>query len=161
MLSEIQLVQNFVWGKIFRPAGCPRHHRRCRLMNDILERVWQNLGARLTGPMNLRLIIQPTVATILDSCRAAGRTSRSRAFPLGSSLEPGPPPRVVATGMERRGKSFLSRDDSGCGLPTHRSPGSLHPGIADYGCDLGDRSLRSASRPDQSHRKNGVRRQIR
>ena len=34
-------------------------------MNDILERVWQNLGARLTGPMNLRLIVQPAVATIL------------------------------------------------------------------------------------------------
>jgi hypothetical protein len=34
-------------------------------MNDILERVWQNLGARLTGPMHLRLILQPAVATIL------------------------------------------------------------------------------------------------
>ena len=34
-------------------------------MNDILARVWGNLYARLTGPMNLRLIIQPTVATIL------------------------------------------------------------------------------------------------
>ena len=34
-------------------------------MNEIFVRVWQNLCARLTGPMNLRLIIQPTVATIL------------------------------------------------------------------------------------------------
>ena len=34
-------------------------------MNEIFVRVWQNLYARLTGPMNLRLIIQPTVATIL------------------------------------------------------------------------------------------------
>ena len=34
-------------------------------MNEILARVWQNLYARLTGPMNLRFIIQPLVATIL------------------------------------------------------------------------------------------------
>ncbi len=34
-------------------------------MNEILERVSQNLAARLTGPMHLRLIIQPAVATIL------------------------------------------------------------------------------------------------
>ena len=34
-------------------------------MNEIFARVWENLNGRLTGPMNLRLIIQPTVATIL------------------------------------------------------------------------------------------------
>jgi hypothetical protein len=34
-------------------------------MNEIFSRVWENLGGRLTGPMNLRLIIQPTVAMIL------------------------------------------------------------------------------------------------
>jgi hypothetical protein len=34
-------------------------------MNEIFARVWQNIVGRLTGPMNLRLIIQPTVATIL------------------------------------------------------------------------------------------------
>ncbi len=34
-------------------------------MNDIFARIWENLNARLTGPMNLRFIIQPTVATIL------------------------------------------------------------------------------------------------
>ena len=34
-------------------------------MSEIFARVWQNLYARLAGPMNLRLIIQPTVATIL------------------------------------------------------------------------------------------------
>ena len=34
-------------------------------MDEIFARVWENLYARLTGPMNLRLIIQPTVATIL------------------------------------------------------------------------------------------------
>ena len=34
-------------------------------MNEILARLWENLYGRVTGPMNLRLIIQPTVATIL------------------------------------------------------------------------------------------------
>jgi len=34
-------------------------------MGDILQRVWENLVNRVTGPMNLRLIVQPTVATFL------------------------------------------------------------------------------------------------
>lgn len=34
-------------------------------MEEILKRVWDNLVARATGPMNFRLIIQPTVATLL------------------------------------------------------------------------------------------------
>jgi hypothetical protein len=34
-------------------------------MNEILAKLWQNLYARVTGPMNLRLIVQPAVATIL------------------------------------------------------------------------------------------------
>jgi hypothetical protein len=34
-------------------------------MNEILARLWQNLYARVTGLMNLRLIVQPVVATIL------------------------------------------------------------------------------------------------
>jgi hypothetical protein len=35
------------------------------VMNEILARLWQNLYGRVAGPMNLRLIIQPAVATIL------------------------------------------------------------------------------------------------
>jgi hypothetical protein len=34
-------------------------------MNDIFTKMWENINARLTGPMNLRFIIQPTVAMIL------------------------------------------------------------------------------------------------
>jgi len=34
-------------------------------VHDILQRVWKDLIGRSTGPMNLRLILQPTVATIL------------------------------------------------------------------------------------------------
>ena len=34
-------------------------------MEDILKRVWDNLIARTSGPMNFRLIIQPAVAMLL------------------------------------------------------------------------------------------------
>jgi hypothetical protein len=34
-------------------------------MDDILARLWHNLYGRVSGPLNLRLIIQPVVATIL------------------------------------------------------------------------------------------------
>jgi hypothetical protein len=44
-------------------------------MDEILARVWQNLYARLNGPMNLRLIIQPVVATTL-AIRAGLRDAR-------------------------------------------------------------------------------------
>src|SRR5258705_34741 len=60
-----------------------------------------------------------------DSCRAAGRTPRSSAFFLGASMEPGPSPRIVTTGMERPGKGFRPPYDSGPGLPSFRSPRPL------------------------------------
>jgi hypothetical protein len=50
-------------------------------MNEILARVWENLNARLTGPMNLRLIIQPTVATIL-AIRAGLRDAHQNRGPF-------------------------------------------------------------------------------
>jgi hypothetical protein len=31
-------------------------------MDDILKRLWDNLAARLTGPMNFRLVMQPLMA---------------------------------------------------------------------------------------------------
>ena len=51
--------------KIFSIAPPARRHPNRYGMNDIFARIWENLNARLTGPMNLRLIIQPTVAVIL------------------------------------------------------------------------------------------------
>jgi len=50
-------------------------------MNDIFARIWENLNARLTGPMNLRFIIQPTVATIL-AIRAGLRDARQDRGPF-------------------------------------------------------------------------------
>jgi hypothetical protein len=34
-------------------------------MEDVLSRVWENLIGRAGGPLTLRLLIQPTVATVL------------------------------------------------------------------------------------------------
>jgi hypothetical protein len=31
-------------------------------MDDIIARIWQNLGDRITGPMSFRLLLQPSVA---------------------------------------------------------------------------------------------------
>jgi hypothetical protein len=50
-------------------------------MNEIFARVWHNLNARLTGPMNLRLIIQPTVATSL-AIRAGLQDARQNRLPF-------------------------------------------------------------------------------
>jgi hypothetical protein len=50
-------------------------------MNEILARLWQNLYGRVAGPMNLRLIIQPAVATIL-AIRAGLRDARHNRPPF-------------------------------------------------------------------------------
>ena len=50
-------------------------------MIEIFGRVWVNLSGRLTGPMNLRLIIQPTVATIL-AIRAGLRDAHQNRGPF-------------------------------------------------------------------------------
>ena len=34
-------------------------------MEDVLARMWENLGGRIGGPLSFRLILQPTVATVL------------------------------------------------------------------------------------------------
>jgi hypothetical protein len=34
-------------------------------MDDVLARVWENLGGRVGGPLTFRLILQPVVATVL------------------------------------------------------------------------------------------------
>jgi hypothetical protein len=34
-------------------------------MDEMLTRIWENLGGRIGGPMSLRLLIQPAIATAL------------------------------------------------------------------------------------------------
>jgi len=50
-------------------------------MNEILAKLWQNVYARVTGPMNLRLIVQPAVATIL-AIRAGLRDAHQARAPF-------------------------------------------------------------------------------
>ena len=77
-------------------------------MDDIFARVWQNLGARLTGPMNLRLIIQPTVATIL-AIRAGLRDAREKrkAFLWTVLFNPVHRRELLRQGWRDVGKVFL------------------------------------------------------
>jgi hypothetical protein len=77
-------------------------------MNEIFARVWHNLGARLTGPMNLRLIIQPTVATIL-AIRAGLRDARQNrpAFLWGVLRYPAHRRELLRQGWKDVGKVFV------------------------------------------------------
>ena len=34
-------------------------------MEEVLARIWENLGGRVGGPMSLRLLLQPAIATLL------------------------------------------------------------------------------------------------
>jgi len=45
-------------------------------MDDVLGRIWENLGGRVGGPLSLRLLLQPAVATILAS-RAGRQDART------------------------------------------------------------------------------------
>jgi len=63
-------------------------------MGEILNRFWENLAGRLSGPMNFRLVIQPTVAGIL-AIRAGLKDARGgrpfcglplQILPIGLSL---------------------------------------------------------------------------
>jgi hypothetical protein len=45
-------------------------------MNDILVRIWENLGGRVGGPMSFRLRLQPAVAALL-AIRAGMQDART------------------------------------------------------------------------------------
>ncbi len=77
-------------------------------MSDIFVRVWQNLITRLTGPMNLRLIIQPTVATIL-AIRAGLRDAHQNRPPFLWAVLWNPAHRreLLRQGWKDVGKVFL------------------------------------------------------
>jgi hypothetical protein len=77
-------------------------------MDDIFARVWQNLGARLTGPMNLRLIIQPAVAAIL-AIRAGLRDALEKrgAFLWTVLFNPAHRRELLRQGWKDVGKVFL------------------------------------------------------
>jgi hypothetical protein len=77
-------------------------------MHEIFARVWQNLYARVTGPMNLRLIIQPAVATIL-AIRAGLQDARHNRAPFLWAVFQNPAHRreLLRQGWKDVGKVFL------------------------------------------------------
>src|SRR5258705_8133973 len=78
------------------------------LMNDILARLWQNLYGRVSGPLNLRLIIQPAVATIL-AIRARLRDAHQDRAPFFLALlwNPAHRPEFLRQGWKDLGKGFV------------------------------------------------------
>src|SRR5690348_8053898 len=77
-------------------------------MNEIFARVWQNLYDRLTGPMNLRLIIQPAVASFL-AIRAGLRDAQQNRGPFLWAVLWNPAHRreLLQQGWKDVGKVFL------------------------------------------------------
>ena len=77
-------------------------------MNEILERLWENLAGRTSGPMNFRLIIQPAVATLL-AIRAGLRDARERrpAFFWAAISDPAYRPELLHQGWKDVGKVFV------------------------------------------------------
>src|SRR2546423_10344510 len=82
-------------------------HRRSN-MDEILKRVWENLIARSTGPMNLRLMIQPIVASIL-AIRAGLIDAREGrpAFLWAAVTNPAYRPELLRKGWKDVGKVFV------------------------------------------------------
>ena len=61
-------------------------------MDEILARIWENLGGRIGGPMKFRLLIQPLMVSLFaDSCRHQGcarRTTRLTSGPCSAIRSP-------------------------------------------------------------------------
>jgi hypothetical protein len=77
-------------------------------MDEILRRVWENLIGRSTGPINFRLIIQPTVASII-AIRAGLKDAREGrpAFLWAAVSNPGYRPQLLRQGWKDVGKVFI------------------------------------------------------
>ena len=77
-------------------------------MEEILRRFWGNLIGRATGPINFRLVIQPTVAGIL-AIRAGIRDAREGrpAFLWAAITNPAYRPELLRQGWRDVGKVFL------------------------------------------------------
>ena len=77
-------------------------------MDDIVMRVWENLMARPTGPMSIRLMLQPIVASIL-AIRSGLRDAREvrPAFLWAALTNPGYRPELLRQGWKDVGKVFV------------------------------------------------------
>ena len=77
-------------------------------MGDILKRFWENLAGRSSGPLNFRLVIQPTVAGIL-AIRAGLKDAREGrpAFLWAGITNSAYRPELLRLGWQDVGKIFL------------------------------------------------------
>jgi hypothetical protein len=77
-------------------------------MEDMLSRVWENLVGRVGGPLSLRLLIQPTVATIL-AVRAGLQDARQGRAPYFWAIFSNPAHRheLLREGWKDVGKVFI------------------------------------------------------
>jgi hypothetical protein len=76
-------------------------------MDEIFKRLWENLIGRSAGPLNFRLLIQPTVA-ILIAIRAGLKDAREgRPAFLWALSNPGYRPDLLRQGWKDVGKVFI------------------------------------------------------
>ena len=77
-------------------------------MDDIISRVWENLMARPTGPMSIRLMVQPIVASVL-AIRSGLKDAREGrpAFLWAAVTNPGYRPELLRQGWKDVGKVFV------------------------------------------------------
>jgi len=77
-------------------------------MQETLTRVWENLGDRITGPMAFRLILQPTIASIV-AIRAGWRDAQEGRPPYfwGVLSDPAHRRDLLRQGWKDVGKVFL------------------------------------------------------
>jgi hypothetical protein len=77
-------------------------------MDEILNRVWENLLGRSAGPMSFRMIMQPTVATII-AIRAGLNDAREGrpAFLWAALSNPAYRPELLRQGWKDVGKVFI------------------------------------------------------
>ena len=78
-------------------------------MDEILRRVWENLIGRPTGPINFRLLIQPSIA-IFFAVRSGLKDAREGrpAFFWGVVFKPGHRDELLNQGWKDIGKVFIA-----------------------------------------------------
>ena len=77
-------------------------------MGEILRRVWENLIARPTGPINFRLLIQPSVAIFFAARSGLKDVREGRpAFLWGVLFKPGHRDELLSQGWKDVGTYLL------------------------------------------------------
>ena len=77
-------------------------------MDEIFKRVWENLIGRSAGPLNFRLLIQPTVAAVIAIRAGLKDAQEGRpAFLWAAVSNPGYRPEMLRQGWKDVGKVFI------------------------------------------------------